>query len=175
MKRLLLVLLVCFMTACSLNNNSKQEAIETLFERYRNKDDNVISQLKEVIMAEKLLDKQKEDYQELMEKQYNSLGYVIKDIKEENDTAVATIEITVLNYRSAIDKAEEELKTNPEKFNDDKNNFSEEKYMDYKIELMKKVDETTTYTLELNLYKEKGMWIIEELSSNDISKIHGLY
>ena len=172
---LVIILLMAFTTACSLNDNKPEEAVETLFERYRNKDDSIIEQLKEVVMAEKLEDTQKEEYQKLMEKQYDSLGYVIKDVKEDNDTAVATVEITVLNYKDALTNAEEELKNNPEKFNDDNKNFSESKYMDYKIELMKKVDDTTTYTLELNLYKENGMWMIEELSSNDIAKIHGLY
>ena len=150
MKKIFLFVLVvlCMITcACSLNDNKPEDAVETLFERYRTKDDSIIEQLKEVITAEKLMDKQKEEYQNLMEKQYDSLGYVIKDVKENENDAVATVEITVLNYHDAINKAELELKDNPEKFNDENNNFSEEKYMDYKIDLIKKVDDTTTYTL----------------------------
>ena len=171
----MLFILVLITTACSLNDGKPNDAIETLFERYRNKDDSVVEQLKEVIMVESLTDNQKIKYQDLMERQYNSLGYVIKDVKEDYETAVATVEITVLNYKEALANSEEELKNNPEKFNDENGNFSEEKYMNYKIDLMEKTDDTISYTLELNLHKENGMWVVEELSNNDISKIHGLY
>ena len=142
--------------SCSLNDQTPEKAVDTFFEKYRAKDDNVITQLVDTIENEGLVDKQKKDYQELME-------------------ATATVELTVLNYRSAILEAEKELKDNPEKFNDENGKFSESKYMDYKIELMSKVTDTTTHTMELYLTKENGMWKVNELSSDDISKLHGLY
>ena len=143
--------------------------------KYRNKDDNVIEQLKDTIENELSKDEQKKEYEKLMEKQYDNLSYEIKNVKENKDTATATVDITVLNYKSAINDAEKELKNNPEKFNDDNNNFSEEKFMDYKIELMKDVKNTVTHTLTLNLTKSNGMWMVDDLSSDDITKIHGLY
>ena len=161
--------------SCSINDNKPEEAVETFFEKYRAKDDNVIEQLKDTIMNEDLTDDQKEKYEELMEKQYDQFAYVIKDTDVNDDTATATVEVTVLNYRSAVLKAEEELKNNPEKFNDDEGKFSEEKYMDYKIDQMEKVEDTTTHTIELSLTKTAGMWMVDELSSDDIQKLHGLY
>lgn len=161
--------------SCALNDNKPEEAVETFFEKYRAKDDNIMTQLKETIENEELTDNSKEKYQELMEKQYDQFAYVIKDTKEEDNSAIVTIELTVLNYRSAILEAEEELKNNPDKFNDDEGKFSEEKYMDYKIEKMSKVNDTTTHTIDLSLTKENGMWTVEQLSSDDISKLHGLY
>ena len=170
------VVLLLF-TGCSLSvdDTTPEEAVDTFFEKYRSKDDNIITQLIDTIASEELLDEQKEKYQELMEKQYDQFAYVIKNIDETEAKAAATIELTVLNYRSAIIKAEEELKNNPEKFNDNEGNFSEEKYMDYKIEKMKEVTDTTTHTIELSLTKENDMWKVNELSGNDISKLHGLY
>ena len=47
--------------------------------------------------------------------------------------------------------------------------------MDYKVEKMKDVTDTTTHTIELSLTKENGMWKVEQLSNDDISKLHGLY
>lgn len=161
--------------SCALNDNKPEEAVETFFEKYRAKDDNIMTQLKETIENEDLTDNSKEKYQELMEKQYDGFAYVIKDTKEEDNSAIVTVELTVLNYRSAILEAEEELKNNPDKFNDDEGKFSEEKYMDYKIEKMSKVNDTTTHTIDLSLTKENGMWTVEQLSSDDISKLHGLY
>ena len=178
MKKILVVLLAVFLFAgcsCSLNDNKPKEAIETFFEKYRAKDDDIITQLKDTIDNEDLTDDAKEKYQKLMEKQYDQFAYVIKDVNEENDSATATVELTVLNYRSAVLKAEEELKNNQEKFNDEEGNFSEEKYMEYKIEKMSEVTETTTHTIDLSLTKENGMWKVNQLSSDDISKLHGLY
>ena len=178
MKKILVIICVIVLftgCSCSMNDNTPEKAVETFFEKYRSKDDNVITQLKETIQNEDLKDDAKEKYQDLMEKQYNEFAYVIKDTKEEKDSAVVTVELTVLNYRSAILEAEEELKSNPEKFNDDEGKFNEEKYMDYKIEKMSKVTNTTTHTIDLSLTKDAGMWTVEQLSSDDISKLHGLY
>lgn len=176
--KILVVTFIIFLftgCSCAMNDHTPEEAVETFFEKYRAKDDNVLEQLKNTIMNEDITDEQKEEYQKLMEKQYNQLAYVIKNTKKENDSATVTVEITVLDYRSAINKAEEELKNNPEKFNNDEGNFSEEKYMDYKIEKMKDVTETTTHEIDLILNKDAGMWKVEDLSSDDIMKIHGLY
>lgn len=178
MKKVLVVLCAILLftgCSCSLNDTKPEDAVETFFEKYRSKDDDIITQLKDTIENEDLTDTSKKTYQDLMEKQYDSFAYVIKDIKEENDEASATVELTVLNYRSAILKAEEELKNNPEKFNDEDGKFSEEKYMDYKVEKMQEVTDTTTHQIELSLTKENGMWKVNQLSSDDISKLHGLY
>lgn len=176
MKKILIVLcVVLFFTGCGINDNKPDEAVNTFFEKYRSKDDDIITQLKDTIENEGLKERAKEKYEKLMERQYDQFAYVIKDTKEEKDTAVVTVELTVLNYRSAILKAEEELKNNSSKFNDDKGNFSEEKYMDYKIEQMQKVTDTTTHTIELSLTKKAGIWKVDELSGDDISKLHGLY
>lgn len=178
MKKILIVICAVLLFAgcsCSMNDNKPDEAVNTFFEKYRSKDDDIITQLKDTIENEGLKESAKEKYEDLMKKQYDQFAYVIKDTKEEKDAATVTVELTVLNYRSAILKAEEELKSNPSKFNDDSGNFSEEKYMDYKIEQMEKVTDTTTHTIELSLTKKAGIWKVDELSGDDISKLHGLY
>lgn len=178
MKKILLIVCAVLLftgCSCSLNDNSPEEAVNTFFEKYRSKDDNIITQLLDTIKNEELTDDDKDRYQKLMEKQYDSFSYVIKDIEEKKDSATATVELTVLNYRSAVLKAEEELNKTPEKFNDDKGNFSKEKYTSYKIDKMEEVTETTTHTIELNLTKKNGIWKVEQLTNDDISKLHGLY
>lgn len=178
MKKILIVLCAILLftgCSCSMNDNKPDEAVETFFEKYRSKDDDIITQLKETIENEDLTDDEQEKYRDLMEKQYDQFAYVIKDTNEEDDNATVTVELTVLNYRSAILEAEERLKSNPEEFNDDEGKFSEEKYMDYKIKKMSEVNDTTTHTIDLYLTKENGIWKVEQLSSDDISKLHGLY
>lgn len=178
MKKILLLIIAVLIFAgcsCSLDDTNPEEAIDTFFEKYRNKDEGIISQLVDTITNEGLLDDQKEDYKSLMEKQYDQFAYLIKDVEINEDNATATIELTVLDYKSAVLKVEQELKNNPEKFNDESGNFSEQKYMDYKIEEMTNVTDTTTHTIEVTLTKEAGMWKVDQLSNEDISKLHGLY
>lgn len=176
-KILLLITAVLIFTgcSCSLDDTNPEEAIDTFFEKYRNRDEEVISQLIDTITNEELLDNQKDDYKSLMEKQYDQFAYVVQDIEINGNNAAATVELTVLDYKSAILKVEEELKNNPEKFNDESGNFSSEKYMDYKIEEMTNITNTTTHTIEITLAKEAGMWKVEQLSNEEISKLHGLY
>ena len=172
---ILLIAIIFTGCSCSLNDYKPEDAVETFFEKYRNKDDNIITQLKDTIENEVMTDENKKEYQDLMEKQYDQLAYVIKDTNQKDDTAVVTVDLTVLDYKSAILKAEDELKNNPEKFNDDEGKFSADKFMARKIELMKDVTDTKTETLELNLTKTAGMWNVDELSSDDIKKLHGIY
>ncbi len=178
MKKFLVVLCAILLftgCSCAATGKTPDETVDSFFEKYRNKDDDIITQLVETIKNEDLTDETQKEYRKLMEKQYDQLSYVIKDTKEDNNEATVTVELTVLNYRGAVLKAEEELNSNPDKFNDEEGNFSEKKYMEYKIEKMKDVTDTTTYTIDLNLTKENGMWKVDQLSSDDISKIHGLY
>ena len=179
MKKVISILLTIgigfLLVGCSVNDNKPEEAVETFFEKYRNHDDNVITQLTETIKNEVMNDENKEKYQQLMEKQYDSLAYVIKDIDENDDEAIATVELTVLDYKSAITEAEEELEKEPAKFNDEEGNYDEDKYMKRKIELMEKVDTTITETINLSLTKDAGMWKVNDLSNDDIKKLHGLY
>ena len=161
--------------SCSLNDKKPEAAVDTFFEKYRKKDDNVMSQLKETIENLSLDDDYKIKYQDLMEKQYNQMAYVIKDIEENEDTASANVEITVLDYKTAIQESEKYLENNPEKFKDELGNYSEEIFTKYKIDQMKLVDSTTSYNINLGLTKENGMWTVNQLSDEDILKIHGMF
>ena len=40
---------------------------------------------------------------------------------------------------------------------------------------MNEVTDTTTHTIDLSLTKNAGMWKVDQLSNDDISKLHGLY
>ena len=47
--------------------------------------------------------------------------------------------------------------------------------MDYKIEEMIKVNDRITNEIVFVLHKEKGKWILDNISDIDRQKIHGLY
>lgn len=175
---IIITILAVFMLvgcSCSLDDKKPESAVDTFFEKYRKKDDSVMTQLKETIESLTLDEDYKTKYQELMEKQYNQMAYVIKDIEENENTATANVEITVLDYKTAIQESEKYLENNPDKFKDELGNYSENLFTKYKIDQMNLVDSTTTYTITLDLTKENGMWTVNKLTDDDISKIHGMY
>ncbi len=178
MKKLLVVLCAVLLftgCSCSLNDTTSEDAVVTFFEKYKDKDETIMSQLEDVIKGEELTDTAKEEYRGLLEKQYEEFDYEIKNIKQDENEATATVEVTVLNYRSGILLAEEYLTNNPKEFNDENGVFLDSKYTDYKIDQMSSITDTTSHTIELHLTKENGLWKVDQLSSDDLSKLHGLY
>ena len=48
--------------------------------------------------------------------------------------------------------------------------------MDYRLEQMQDITDTVEYTISFNLTKDdSGNWQINELSQDDLEKIHGIY
>ena len=77
MKKILIVICAVLLFAgcsCSMNDNKPDEAVNTFFEKYRSKDDDIITQLKDTIENEGLKESAKEKYEDLMKKQYDQ-GY----------------------------------------------------------------------------------------------------
>ena len=50
-----------------------------------------------------------------------------------------------------------------------------DKFLDYKLDLLEEVEDRKTYTVEFTLTKEEKDWVLDDLSNENISKIHGLY
>lgn len=48
-------------------------------------------------------------------------------------------------------------------------------YIDYKLKQLETVNDKTKYTITFNLTKENGEWMLEDISDEDIEKLHGLY
>lgn len=48
-------------------------------------------------------------------------------------------------------------------------------YIEYKLKQLEIVNDKTKYTITFNLVKEDGEWKVENLSDEDIQKLHGLY
>jgi len=178
LKKVILVLtLVICLCGCTLFNKADEPAdkVENLLKKYQAKDMTITNQLDEVMMDEELTTAQNEKYRSLMLKQYETLTYSINEGTVTDDTAAVSVDITVLDYASAIKQAQTDYETNPAQFYDAEGNPSTEKYMDHKIALMEQVNTTVTYTLDLTLTKVNDEWEVDDLTEIDLQKIHGLY
>ena len=191
MKKIILALLLSIsiftLFGCSLTSkNSPTDTVKEFLDKYKKQDPEVLSNLDDTISSEYTGDN-KERYKTLMINQYKNMEYEITDEIIDGNTALVTAKITVLDYSNAIEEANDYLSKHEEEFkkkssdetNDNnssiKNNIDNEKFLDYKLDILENVSDITTNTIEFSLTKEKDGWKMDSLTDTDIEKIHGIY
>lgn len=120
MKRIILYLscitLIVLLSGCSLGNTPTKK-VEGFLDSYKNQDEKVLTQLKEMIDTDSLMtDDEKTTYSDIMKKQYEDLTYEIKDEVIDGDTATVTAEIEVYDYYKVNKEAEDYYNSNPDEF-----------------------------------------------------------
>ena len=171
MKKLLCVMLSIFiLTGCGNMNNTPTKKVEELLGKYQKNDSDVISDLENVLfMDSNLTDNERSDYEEFYKKHYQDMTYKIKDEKIDGDSATVNAEITVRNYSSVVNDANDYRLNNKDKFDEDKT------FASYRLDKLKDVTDTETYTITFHLTKVNDEWQVDPLSSDDESKLNGLY
>lgn len=186
MKKIIVLFLVIFLSACSLTTKtSPKQTVTDFLDRYRNEHTSVMEQLKDTIESQFTNDEYKKRYTTLMTNQYKNMEYKVTDEVIEENNAVVDVEVTVLNYGSAIRDSENYLKDHRDEFkkskdtnssasndtNSDDNSIlyndrsadettrdddiDDDKYMEYRLSQMENVTDTVKYTVEFNLTKNK--------------------
>ena len=171
MKKLFCFLLALFvLSGCGNMNNTPTKKVEEFLGKYQTNDNEVMSDLDDVLLFDTdLTDDERNDYREFMKKHYQDMMYKIKDETIDGDTATVEAEITVRNYADAVNSANDYRLENASEFDD--NNT----YASYRLDKIKKVTDTETYTIIFNLTKVDDEWTINPISADDESKINGLY
>ena len=179
MKKIFLVIIVMFLvTGCVLfqTKTSPTRSVESFFGKYQSLDNTILNQLDDVVLDEDLTTTQKDDYKTLMKKQYQNLSYVVKDEVVDGNNAIVTVEIEVYDFTKSQTDIEDYIAENRAEFEDEEGVFSQEKYMDYKLGILKDETDKVKYTLDLRLTKnDKGEWQLEDLTDIERQKIHGVY
>lgn len=172
----LLLTFILILTGCKNISNTPTAKVENFMEKYQNMDSSVLNQLDSILENRlDLTDEQKTKYKSLMEKQYQNLSYTIKDESISDNNANVVVEIETYDYRNALNKSELYFKNNENEFKKEDGKIDLEKYMDYRIEEMIKVDDRITNEIIFVLHKENKKWILDDISDMDRQKIHGLY
>lgn len=156
MKKLLILFsLILFVFGCENIKNTPTAKVENFLGKYQKLDSSIEKELENIIENDQTLNKkEKEEYQLLLEKQYQNLSYKINREEIDNNTAIVEVEIEVLDYKTPIEK---------------ENSINE------KLKEMKSVTTTLKYPLTFYLEKKEGKWYLEDLSESDLEKIHGMY
>lgn len=175
MKKFLIVLLtfILFITGCT--KDQAAEAVRHYLDKFNNHDGEVLKELDNLIASENLTDEQAKVYKEIMKKQYTDLKYVIVDEKYNGDEAKVIAKITVYDLYGVQKEADSYLETHQSEFLDNEKKFDHNLFLDYKLAQMKKVSKRVDYTIEFNIVKQDGTWVIENPSTTDLEKIHGIY
>ncbi len=179
MKKLLIALVCIFaVTGCSLGNmdNTPTKKVENYLNNYQSLDAGVLEDLDTTLAADTTLDeKGRKDYREFMKKHYQDLKYKIKDEKLDGDNATVETEVTVRDYSKAVADSDTYKSSNEDKFKDEKGTYDATMFGTYRLDELKKVTDTKTYTINFTLTKKDGEWKINQLSDEDLNKINGLY
>ena len=173
-----IVVVTLLLVSCGMKDmsNTPTKQVEIFFNKYQTLDQNVLNDLNRVVSGETQFNtEQREKYKNLMKKHYQNLIYKIKDEEVNGDTAVVTVEIEVTDYANVLRGSEVYLEEHPEEFKNESGEYDITKYSDYRLEKLKEADEKVKYTLEMNLTKKNNEWSVNQISTIDEEKIHGIY
>ncbi len=179
MKKYLTIIMVFAMclvlSGCGVKKTAKG-AVEDFLNQYKNLSSNVISDLENVVDQENLTDKQKEVYRDILKKQYKDLKYEIENETYDGDNATVDVKITVYDLYKVQKDANDYLTDNGDEFKDETDTFSNELFMDYKLEKMKMTNDTIEYTINFKVTKDdNGNYKVIDVTNEDLEKIHGIY
>ena len=156
-----------FLFGCNLGNTPTSK-VEDLMMKYQKLDEDIITDINDVLEEENLTSKQKERYKKLLENQYKNLSYKIKNEEIDGNKAVVTIELEVMDYKKAKEKTEEEFEEIEE--------YTIEEYNNKKLDNLEKVKEKVVYTIELTLDKDRdNNWKLNALTNENKKKLQGMY
>ena len=176
MKKICFILLSLLLIGCNDLSNTPTKKAEDFLKKYQSLDQKVIADLNQVVNDNtELNDSQKKVYLDIMKKHYQNLSYEVKEETVDGDEAVVTIEIAVTDFNKVLDEANEYMNNNKEEFNDENGNYNASKFNDYKLEKLKDAKEKVKYTIELELTKTNGDWVVDNPSQTTYDKINGIY
>ena len=175
MKKIIGIILSSFILfGCSCSDMGARNAVTDYLSQYNNLTDEVLDDLEKTIAGEDLTDEGIEKYKAVIKKQYQDLKYEIVNEKYNGDQAIITAKISVYDLYKAIKDATQYMNDNPSKFYEN-GIYSNKKFTLYKLDQMQKMNEKVTYTIDFNVIKKDGSWQVEQPSTTDLEKIHGIY
>ncbi len=163
---MLLVSLLFIFTGCTDLMNTPTKRVEELFSKYQTLDKDITKEIDTLVKSENLTDEEANRYRNIIEKQYKMLVYNVKDEKIDGDNATVTVQIEVLDYKSAIQKVD---------LNYQDDNYDKVKYTKDKLDALEQTKDKVTYTIEVPLVKKDKKWQVSNLSNDDLKKIQGMY
>ena len=176
MKKIIPILLMfCLTLSFACATDTASDPVKEYLGKYNNHNPQILTELSDLIKEEELSEEQGTIYESVMKKQYKDLKYEIVEEKYDGDEAIVTAQISVYDLYKAQKEAEEYKNNHLEEFQKEDQSYDADKFLEYKLEQMKKTDTRVDYTIEFNVVKKEGKWTIEKITTEDLEKIHGIY
>lgn len=174
---IMVLLLMSFGCSCSLLNmdNTPKQKVEALLEKYQKNDEVVLTELDDYIATQSLTEDQQDVYRDILKKQYTDLKYRDVEEKIDGDEATVTATIVVYDLFGVQKEAESYLQKNATEFQDENKEYDKELFIDYKLKNMKDNTKTVEYDLTFTLNKIDGEWTVNQIDTDNLEKIHGIY
>ena len=173
MKKILsLIILLIVLSGCG--SNTARMSVENYLKKYKTLDSEVLVDMEGVIAKEDLTKDQEEKYRNILKKQYKDLTYEVISEEYDDEVSYVTVKINVYDLYQAQSDALVYLENNKEEFYTN-GEYDLEKYVNYKLDKMLKKNDRIDYTLVFTVTKENNEYIVSELGTDEIKKIHAIY
>jgi hypothetical protein len=177
MKKIITLLSIIILTGCTTLDisNTPTKKVEEFLNKYQILDEEILNELDNVIEEKtKLNSENKEEYRELIKKQYKDMQYTIKEETIDGDEAKVTAQIIVKDFTKIINDAENYKRENMKEFYEN-NTYNDNLYKKYLLDKLKDAKDRVTYTLDFTLKKENTKWKLDPISEEIEDKILGIY
>lgn len=176
MKKLIAILLSVVLVGCDMLdiNNTPTKKVEEYLNKFQINSEEVLNDLDNVLVDLRISDDNKEEYRELIKKQYKDMQYSIKEETIDGNQATVTAEIIVKDFTKIINDAENYKKDNINDFYED-DMYNDNLYKKYLIDKLKDAKDKVTYTLEFHLTNTNGKWNLDPVTNEIEDKILGIY
>ena len=163
-KIFLLTMILFLLIGCTMGN-TPTATVENLFTKYQRFDNDIENGINKILDEQNMTNDARSRYYKLLEKQYRSLTYEIKDERIDGNKATVIVEIEVIDYKKMIND-----------LTFDSSLYTKDSFDNEKLNRLESAEDKVTYTLELSLTKdEDNMWKLDALTNEEIKKIQGMY
>lgn len=177
MKKIITLLSIILLTGCTTLDisNTPTKKVEEFLNKYQILDEEILNELDNVIEKKtKLNSENKEEYRNLIKKQYKDMQYTIKEETIDGDEAKVTAQIIVKDFTKIINDAENYKRENMKEFYEN-NTYNDNLYKKYLLDKLKDAKDRVTYTLDFTLKKENTKWRLDPITEEIEDKILGIY
>lgn len=178
MKKIIGLLICVFLiSGCEMLDvgNTPTKKVEEYLNKFQILDKDVLDELDSVIDSKITLnDEIRNEYRDLIKKQYKDMQYTIKEERQNGDDAIVTVEIIVRDFTKIINEAEIYRRGHIEEFYENEV-YVDNLYKKYLLDKLKDAKDKVTYTIDFNVHNENGKWKVESISNEIEDKILGIY
>jgi hypothetical protein len=176
MKKIIAILSLTLLVGCQMLdiNNTPTKKVEEYLNKFQINSEEVLKDLDKVLIRLKTNEQNKEEYRELIKKQYKDMQYSIKEEYIDGNKATVIAEIIVKDFTKIINEAENYKKENITEFYE-QDNYNDNLYKKYLLDKLKEAKDKITYTLEFNLHKKNTKWELDQINNEIEDKILGIY